>query len=121
MTDQPQIEDLPPDQIPKPEGISDGIIAAPTGEERTLVTRVEAGYESGTSTLGHAAVVHARTQIGVKEDPMGSNCGIPHDRYVVWVAGAGTPCVPWCAYFVGWAFDTSDAGNHDHAAPWGKS
>lgn len=69
--------------------------------------------------LGAAAVEQARTQIGVAET--GANCGVPHDRYVKWIAGSGAPCAPWCAYFVGWAFDTSRLGNHDHRAPWGNS
>lgn len=74
--------------------------------------------QEGTA-LGAAAVEQARTQVGVVET--GNNCGVPHDRYVKWIAGPGAPCVPWCAYFVGWAFDTSRLGNHDHRAPWGTS
>lgn len=82
------------------------------------VPPVSVGGAEG-SALGAAAVAQARTQLGVEDD--GNNCGVPHERYVHWIAGPSAPCLPWSAYFVGWAFDTSTLGNRDHHAPWGTS
>jgi hypothetical protein len=133
-TESVPVEDVPPDRIPEPsDRISEGVVADPDPAERAFADEVEAQLAEPTRSdvelsafaparvLGSAAVENARTQLGVHEEPPGTNCGPPHERYVVWIAGRGTRCVPWCAYFVGWAFDTSSAGDHNHKAPWGNS
>ena len=107
MTD---VEDVSIEALPERDDWDDQTIVAAGGGEGSSLT--------GTP-LGVAAVEQARTQVGVVET--GTNCGIPHERYVKWIAGPAAPCAPWCAYFVGWAFDTSSAGNRDHRAPWGNS
>jgi hypothetical protein len=107
-----EIPDVAVDQLPQRDSWEDATIVVEGGGGR------EASAAGGTP-LGAAAVVQARTQLGVAET--GKNCGVPHERYVKWIAGPGAPCAPWCAYFVGWSFDTSGAGNHDHRAPWGNS
>jgi hypothetical protein len=107
-----EFADVPVEQLPERESWEDPTIVVEGGGG------VEAMAAEGTP-LGSAAVRQARTQLGVTET--GKNCGVPHERYVKWIAGPGAPCAPWCAFFVGWAFDTSDAGNHDHRAPWGNS
>ncbi|MFL6163473.1 MAG: CHAP domain-containing protein [Jatrophihabitantaceae bacterium] len=109
--------------MPEPiQGEDDGLLGEWTEADlRTAGNSPHLLAEQVGTALGAAAVANARTQTGVTESPMGSNCGVPHQRYVLWIAPAGTPCVPWCAYFVGWAFDTSSKGNRDHRAPWGTS
>lgn len=126
-----EIADVAPEDLPEPDASIDaGVIWLPEPHELDFIREVETSFaeesppETATkqvSNAGHAAVVRARSQLGVSESPLGSNCGIPHERYVKWMAGRGTPCVPWCAYFVGWAFDTSTSGNKDGRAPWGES
>ncbi|MGI8667479.1 MAG: CHAP domain-containing protein [Jatrophihabitans sp.] len=123
---EPFVEDVPPESLPEPthQG-SDDVLGEWTSDSdlpdggSENVQAIE--FSAMGSSAGSAAVANARTQAGVSEQPPGSNCGVPHDRYVVWIAGAGVGCVPWCAYFVGWAFDTSSLGNHDHRSPWGNS
>lgn|GEM_PF-6926161 len=124
MDDELQVEDLPPHLLPEPDQTDDGgILGEWTEADLTALgspPRQLTAASTGTA-LGAAAVARARTQVGVAESPPGSNCGVPHQRYTLWIAPAGTPCVPWCAYFAGWAFDTSSQGNADHRAPWGTS
>lgn len=43
----------------------------------------------------------ARSQIGIREDPKGSNRGVPFDRYAL----LGEDPMPWCARFVRYCFD----------------
>jgi hypothetical protein len=106
------VDDVPVSSLPEREDWDDPTIVVEGGGGEVLAA-------VGGTALGAAAVEQARTQGGVKDD--GKNCGIPHERYVEWIAGPSAPCAPWCAYFVAWAFDTSRAGNHDHKAPWGNS
>jgi hypothetical protein len=122
VEDMTHIEDLPPHLFPEPDQSNDDGILGEWTEADLTATRNRPNQlaVSGTA-LGAAAVARARTQLGVAESPPGSNCGVPHQRYTLWIAPAGTACVAWCAYFVGWAFDTSSQGNSDHRAPWGTS
>ena len=111
-------EDLPE---PDPDKISIGVISDPDAAQQAWIDSLKDSKSEMASVLRNAAVTRALTQVGVVENPEGSNCGIPHELYQMWIAGPGVGCVPWCAFFVGWAFDTSAAGNHDHKAPWGTS
>jgi hypothetical protein len=48
------------------------------------------------------AVRVAQAEIGVTEDPPGSNNGVRISEYRTATAGSA-PGIPWCAYFVSWA------------------
>lgn len=52
---------------------------------------------------GHDVLAKARSQLGVHEDPMGSNSGAHVETYqhATWLAGTGWP---WCVAFVQWVF-----------------
>lgn len=108
MPESEPVADVPVDQLPERDTWDDSSIVVGGGGG--------ANAESVQGTApGAAAVARARTQQGVVET--GHNCGVPHKRYLKWIAGLGAPCAPWCAYFLGWAFDTSTHGNRDHRAP----
>lgn len=57
---------------------------------------------SSSSTVGQRALAAAETQLGVSEQPPGSNDGPGLETYRDAVAGA-VPGEPWCAYFASWA------------------
>jgi hypothetical protein len=58
---------------------------------------------AGSSTsAGSSILAAAESQIGVTEQPPGSNTGPQLDTYRAAVAGA-QPGEPWCAYFASWA------------------
>jgi hypothetical protein len=67
------------------------------------------------SGVGHAVVLKAKTQLGVRERPPGSNAGVPLERYVRWFAPSSPP-VPWCAHFVSWCFD--QVTDRNRRVPW---
>jgi hypothetical protein len=67
------------------------------------------------SGIGHAIVLKARTQIGVHEQPPGSNRGVPLRRYVRWFV-PDSPPQPWCAFFVSWCHD--QVTDRNHRVPW---
>lgn len=60
-----------------------------------------------TLPAGEQAACIVRTalsQVGVAENPRGSNCGTPAERY-------SFPCGnPWCAYFVSWVYAKCGVG-----------
>lgn len=66
------------------------------------ITEVEDQTPVLESQAGHSAVVIARGEMGVRESG-GQNRGVPHERYVRYF-GANLPPLPWCAFFVSWAF-----------------
>ncbi|HVW90727.1 MAG TPA: CHAP domain-containing protein [Gaiellaceae bacterium] len=57
---------------------------------------------SSSSTVGQRALAAAESQLGVSEQPPGSNDGPGLETYRDAVAGAA-PGEPWCAYFASWA------------------
>src|SRR3954451_13331339 len=56
----------------------------------------------GPGSAGERALAAARSQLGVTEQPPGSNDGPQIAAYRNAVAGS-YPGAPWCAYFVSWA------------------
>jgi hypothetical protein len=56
---------------------------------------------AGTSTGASGALAAAQSQVGVAEQPPGSNDGPQIAQYRTATAGSGVG--PWCAYFVSWA------------------
>ncbi|HVU76487.1 MAG TPA: CHAP domain-containing protein [Gaiellaceae bacterium] len=55
-----------------------------------------------SSTVGQRALSAAESQLGVSEEPPGSNDGPGLQQYRDAVAGSA-PGEPWCAYFASWA------------------
>ena len=63
---------------------------------------------SGTSgSVGQKMVALAQAEIGVKEEPMGSNDGERIKEYRTATAGSGVG--PWCAYFTSWLAKSAGA------------
>lgn len=76
-----------------------------TGLSSTAVTAPSLGTFGAigaTGTSGQAVLGAAETQLGVTEQPPGSNNGPEISGYRSAVAGAGAG-EPWCAYFASWA------------------
>lgn len=61
-----------------------------------------AGVALNQSAAGLRALAAATAEIGVQEEPPGSNDGARIAAYRAAVQGSA-PGVPWCAYFVSWA------------------
>lgn len=57
--------------------------------------------QPGGGTVGARVLAAARAEVGVTEQPPGSNDGPRIGDYRTATAGAGVG--PWCAYFVSWA------------------
>ena len=60
--------------------------------------------------LGKSAIKIAKSQIGAKENPLGSNWGVPIKDYLKSV-GINFPA-SWCMAFVYWCFDQVCEGNN---------
>jgi hypothetical protein len=88
--------------------------ASPTGASSSgFLTALNDGIQRGSSlaapaaapaapgTGGSAALAAAQSQVGVSEQPPGSNDGPQIAEYRTATAGAGVG--PWCAYFTSWA------------------
>jgi hypothetical protein len=108
---------------------------APTGAESSSESRFarvlqQAGISNatplGTSPLGTApagrgglgAVEAARSQVGVTEQPPGSNEGPQIATYREAVQGATVG--PWCAYFVSWAARQAGVPLGEHGEGFGS-
>ena len=73
---------------------------------------------SGTSA-GRAALALAQQEVGVAEQPPGSNDGPRIGEYRQATAGAPGPG-PWCAYFVSWAARQAGAPLGDYGQGFGR-
>ena len=92
--------------------------------DQALASAQVAGGIRGTSTAagtdpGLAALQAAETQIGVTEQPPGSNNGPQIAVYRSAVQGS-YPGAPWCAYFVSWAAARAGAPLGDHGQGFGS-
>jgi hypothetical protein len=72
--------------------------------------------------VGIAAYGDAMVRLGmdqrrqnVAESPLGSNAGVPLERYTRWFSPGSGP-QPWCAYFVSWCLDRASDSNR--RVPW---
>jgi hypothetical protein len=63
---------------------------------------VAAAYAPVAPPAGLRALAAAAAEVGVREEPPGSNDGPRIAEYRAATAGSA-PGVPWCAYFVSWA------------------
>jgi hypothetical protein len=59
------------------------------------------GFGPAGTTGGQAVLNAVRNEVGVAEEPPGSNDGARISQYRQATAGSGV--APWCAYFVSWA------------------
>src|SRR5215218_7823569 len=101
---------------PPAEVITEGVVRRFSPREAArLVERSTEDLTERASEVGHAVVLKARTQLGVRETPPGSNGGVPLERYVRWFAPGSTP-VPWCAHFVSWCHD--QVTDRNRRVPW---
>jgi hypothetical protein len=73
--------------------LQSALTAAPTGATLTAAP--------GGSSAGQAIVKAAAAEVGVREQPPGSNDGPRIAQYRQATAGSGVG--PWCAYFASWA------------------
>jgi hypothetical protein len=86
---------------------------ASTGSASDFLTALSSGIERGSSlaapgvapalpgTGGAGALAAAQSQVGVAEQPPGSNDSPQIAQYRAATAGSGVG--PWCAYFTSWA------------------
>ena len=95
------------DQIVSPRppvtaGGSTGFLTAlNTGIERGSSLAAPAGAPAPAGTGGAQALAAAQSQVGVAEQPPGSNDGTEIAQFRTATAGSGVG--PWCAYFTSWA------------------
>ena len=97
------------DQIvaPKPPASTGGspsagfLTALNDGIQRGSSLAAPAAAPAGVGTGGAGALAAAQSQVGVSEQPPGSNDGPQIAEYRTATAGSGVG--PWCAYFTSWA------------------
>jgi CHAP domain-containing protein len=77
-------------------------LAAQSLPQAAPTTSFASVLAAATPSSGNAIVAAADSQVGVLEQPPGSNDGPQIATYRSAVAGA-QPGEPWCAYFVSWA------------------
>jgi hypothetical protein len=97
------------DQIvaPKPPASTGGspsagfLTALNDGIQRGSSLAAPAAAPAAQGTGGAGALAAAQSQVGVSEQPPGSNDGPQIAEYRTATAGSGVG--PWCAYFTSWA------------------
>jgi hypothetical protein len=80
---------------------SDFLKALSSGIERSSSLAAPAVAPAVPGTGGAGALAAAQSQVGVAEQPPGSNDGPQIAQYRTATAGSGVG--PWCAYFTSWA------------------
>jgi hypothetical protein len=80
---------------------SDFLKALNSGIERSSSLAAPAAAPAVPGTGGAGALAAAQSQVGVAEQPPGSNDGPQIAQYRTATAGSGVG--PWCAYFTSWA------------------
>lgn len=90
--------------------LSSAMKASPAGSAPTIAaaytsqaTAVDPAALTGPGGRGAQIAAIAASQLGVAEQPRGSNDGPTIARYRTATAGAGVG--PWCAYFTSWVAD----------------
>ncbi len=92
---------LAPSQA-QPATAAPGLFAGTLGNTMTATTATAATGFGAAGTSGGQAVLNAvRNEVGVTEQPPGSNDAPRIAQYRQATAGSGVG--PWCAYFVSWA------------------
>src|SRR5262245_43057908 len=88
-------------ELSSPDELSSSYALPPSSPVPSQTTAPAAALWGGTSS-GSRVLDAAETQVGVSEQPPGSNDGPELAGYRSAVAGAA-PGEPWCAYFASWA------------------
>jgi CHAP domain-containing protein len=78
-----------------------GFLTALDGIQRGSSLAAPAAAPAAPGTGGAGALAAAQSQVGVAEQPPGSNDGPQIAEYRTATAGSGVG--PWCAYFTSWA------------------
>jgi len=95
------VEEIAVEDLPEPQALEEAKAEDALADEGV----------AAQSAIGAKAVQIARGQAGVVESG-GEDCGVPLERYTRHF-GKGLQHLPWCAFFVSWAFD--EAGQRP---PW---
>jgi CHAP domain len=93
-----------------------GLATSPLGGLTGLST--PAPVSGGGTAAGQAIVNLARQEVGVQEEPPGSNNGARISQYRQATAGSGVG--PWCAYFTSWAARSSGVPLGDSGQGFGR-
>jgi CHAP domain len=96
-----QIDQIVSPKPPVSTGGSPGFLTALSGVEHGSSLAAPAGAPAVPGTGGGQALAAAQSQVGVAEQPPGSNDGPQIAQYRAATAGSGVG--PWCAYFTSWA------------------
>jgi hypothetical protein len=91
----------PPTQPSSSTSGQSGFLSSLNGVQYGSSLAAPAATPSGTSTGAAGAVAAAQGQVGVAEQPPGSNDSPQIAQYRTATAGSGVG--PWCAYFASWA------------------
>jgi hypothetical protein len=91
----------PPTQPSSSTSGQSGFLSSLNGVQYGSSVAAPAATPSGTSTGAAGAVAAAQGQVGVAEQPPGSNDSPQIAQYRTATAGSGVG--PWCAYFASWA------------------
>jgi CHAP domain len=86
---------------PAPASAPNGFLTALNGVEHGSALPATPAVPATTGTGASGALSAAQSQVGVSEQPPGSNDGPQIAQYRTATAGSGVG--PWCAYFVSWA------------------
>lgn len=84
-----------------------------------FVSALQSAIGTGTGSPGQAALQVAQAEVGVREEPPGSNEGARIAEYRTATVGA-YPGAPWCAYFVSWAAAQAGAPIGDNGSGLGS-
>ena len=96
-----QIDQIVAPKPPVSAGGSPGFLTALSGIQRGSSLAAPAGAPALPGTGGAQALAAAQAEVGVAEQPPGSNDGERIAQYRTATAGSGVG--PWCAYFTSWA------------------
>ena len=97
-----QIDQIVSPRPPASTGGSSGFLTAlNSGIEHGSSLAAPAGAPAAPGAGGSGALAAAQSQVGVAEQPPGSNDGPQMAQYRTATAGSGVG--PWCAYFTSWA------------------
>src|SRR3954468_15364175 len=98
---------------------SSALTASAAGAGTTTGPTALAGAATGGTPAGQAALAAAEAEVGVSEQPPGSNDSPRIAQYRQ--ATAGSPGAgPWCAYFASWAARQAGAPLGDYGQGFGR-
>jgi len=93
---------LGPQPVQAPQGTGTATFATALQGTMAATPAAATGWPPATGTGAGQAVLNAvRNEVGVTEEPPGSNDGARISQYRQATAGSGVG--PWCAYFTSWA------------------